>query len=261
MSDVLCAVVRRDLDAFIDGELGGAQRLRVADHLSRCGVCATEARAIRSLGDDLRTGTTIEHPAELSGLAGGVISRIRAEQAQSWRAVMNRALEDWHWVLVGAGSLAAGCLSVMFLSALLWFGAPARDDSLEALLNNLGTPAGTLIMLASPVGKNQGSLVMQYDPTAMGPENGAGISVPTGFSDPTGLELVQALADVMVMRDGRMTDLRAMSQLNRKRAEALLDQIQGLGYVSPTPWSGSQVAVRRIGLVTNTVCTGKALTP
>jgi hypothetical protein len=262
MNDGLCVRVRHDLDAFVDGELGGAHRLLVADHLASCAECAQEEHAIRSLGDRLRSALPAATAPQLAGLAGGVTSRVRAEQAQSWPATLQRGLEDWHWVLVGAGSLASGCLSVAFLSALLWFGgSPPRDDSLEALLNNLVTPAGTLIMLASPVGSNRDSMVMQFDPTAMGPESGGPVVVPNGFSGPSELDLVRALADTMVTHDGRMSDLRAMSQPERKRAEALLDEIQRVRDVAPTPWSGSQVSVRQLGLVTNIVCTGKALAP
>src|SRR5262245_61519638 len=103
MNDVLCASVRRDLDAFVDGELGGAQRLVVADHLAGCADCAGEEHAIRSLGDRLRSALPIATGLPLAGLASGVTSRVRAEQAQSWRAMLQRSLEDWHWVLVGAG--------------------------------------------------------------------------------------------------------------------------------------------------------------
>jgi hypothetical protein len=263
MSDAACARVRRNLGAFIDGELVGAARQFVAHHLSECELCVGEERAIRDLGDRLRRTAPAAGPAlDLSGLAGGVISRVRAEQAQSWRALYSRALDDWHWVLVGAGSLAAGFFSVAFLSALLWFGpSPQREDSLESLLNNLGQPAGTLLIIATPVGRNQDSMLMQFDSAAVGFESGGPVRIPLGFSGPTERDLVEALAQTMVAADGRMSDLRAMSHVKRQRAEALLDEIQRLRYSAPTPWSGGQVAVRRLGLVTNMVCTGKALTP
>jgi len=262
MSEMICERVRRDLGAFIDGELRGADRQVVAHHLNQCDVCTDEERSIREMGERLRAAAPMRPALDLSGLAGGVISRVRAEQAQSWRALFNRSIEDWHWVLVGAGSLAAGCFSVAFLSALLWFGpSPQREDSLESLLNNLGQPAGTLLIIATPVGRNQDPMLMQFDSAAVGFETGGPVRIPSGFSGPTERDLVEALAQTMVAADGRMSDLRAMTLVKRQRAEALLDEIQRLRYSAPTPWSGGQVAVRRLGLVTNMVCTGKALAP
>ena len=262
MTGASCSYVRDALDAFVDGELGGAERQVVARHLADCRCCADDEQAIRGMGDQLRAGAPTGAILDLSGLAGGVISRIRAEQAQSWRALYQRALEDWHWILVGTGSVAAGCFSIAFLSALMWFGpSPQREDSLESLLNNLGTSAGTLLIVATPVGRNQDSMLMQFDSAAVGFETGGPVRVPAGLSGPTERDLVEELAQTMVARDGRMSDLRSMSVVKRQRAEALLDEIQRLRYSAPTPWSGGQVAVRRLGLVTSTVCTGKALTP
>lgn len=262
MRQASCGRVRGYLGAFVDGELAGTERLLVAHHLNECHQCAGEEHAIRELGDQLRTAAPLGPVLDLSGLAGGVISRVRAEQAQSWRALYRRALEDWHWVLVGAGSVTAGCFSVAFLSALLWFGpSPQRADSLESLLNNLGASAGTLLIVATPVGRNQDSMLMQFDSAAVGFESGGPVRVPLGLSGPSERDLVEALAETMVAPDGRMSDLRSMPRVQRQRAETLLDEIQQLRYTAPTPWSGGQVAVRRLGLVTNMVCMGKALAP
>ena len=103
-------------------------------------------------------------PPALDGLAGGVISRVRAESAQSWRAVFDRAFDDWHWTLVGAGSVASTFLTTTFLSMILAFGpAPRSEDSLSALISNLGSPAGMLFVYVAPSGDNGDSVLLQVD--------------------------------------------------------------------------------------------------
>src|SRR5262249_24344144 len=155
----------QNLGAFVDGELSGAERLRVSQHLAECRSCAAEAQALGELGDVLRAGaiTSDPEPGTLDGLAGGVISRVRAERAQSWRAFGERFLDDWHHALVGAGSVAAAFISIAFVSAMLEFGpAPVRDDSLAALIANLNSPAGTLFVEATPIsGRDYNSILMQ----------------------------------------------------------------------------------------------------
>src|ERR1700741_3049790 len=100
--------VHRDLAAFVDGELRGATVLDVLQHLERCDDCAAEVAHLRSIGEKIRATVPAESvPAELEGLASTVISRTRAESAESWPGIFRRAQEDWHWVIVGAGAIAA----------------------------------------------------------------------------------------------------------------------------------------------------------
>ena len=97
----------------------------------------------------------------LDGLADGVISRARAEAAQSWRAIFARAIEDWHWAVVGLGSVAATSTTLLFFSMLLTFGPePPSRESLAALMNNLRRPAGTVILMATPIGHDQEATLM-----------------------------------------------------------------------------------------------------
>ena len=114
---VTCESVRPQLSAFADGELPGGEMLRVAEHLDLCRECASEVADIRGLGDGLRAAASgFSMPPALAGLADGVISRVRAEAAQSWRGVFSRAIEDWHWAVVGLGSLAATTTNLLFVS-------------------------------------------------------------------------------------------------------------------------------------------------
>src|SRR5688572_14098899 len=124
----------RDLAAFVDGELRGASVLEVLHHLNECAACTAEVAYLRSIGDTMRQTIPSESvPLELEGLASTVISRTRAESAESWPGVFRRAQEDWHWVIVGAGAIGATFVSTLVLSAILAFGPkPDRADSISS---------------------------------------------------------------------------------------------------------------------------------
>lgn len=257
-----CGRVRKQLGAFLDGELSGADRLFVSQHLTECRRCAEEHQEIRDLGEMLRA-TAPARPGweNLTGLASGVITRLRAEEAQSWRAMFARAVEDWHWTLVGAGSISASFVSVLFVSAICWFAPTAsRDDSLAAMLNNLGTPSGRLVMMARPIGRDQVPRLMQFDNGDDASGGGGGpMTLPDGFSGPSEGDLVLALSAAVVSADGRMSDLRSMSRPNRQRTELLLDELEGLRSIPQTSWSGGRVSVLKLGFLTNTSVSGKPL--
>lgn len=258
MTPTRCRTVRANLGAFLDGELPGVQRLVVSQHLAVCDECRSQADAVGNLGELLRLGAShVSSLAELGGLAGGVISRVRAEQAQSWTALLEKGVEDWHWVIVGVGSVAATFVSGLLVSFLVLFGsARDRDDSLAALLNNLGTPAGTLFVLAAPTGNDSDTMVMQFDNDGEG-GRAAGV-MPAQFVSPTESDLVQALDSSLVNRDGRVADFRRMSATERLYTDSLVDQISRLR-LSPPRTAAGRLTVQRIGLVAMTSVTAKAL--
>jgi len=129
--------MRDQLEAFVDGELTGADRLEVIQHIHRCAGCAAVVTELSAVGDTLRElASDQELPIrELGGLAAGVISRTKAEAAMSWQAKLRRASEDGHWLVVVIGSVAATLVCFLALSALLAFGPePGRRDSLASSL-------------------------------------------------------------------------------------------------------------------------------
>lgn len=133
-------MVRTHLNAFADGELRGDVLRTVSTHLENCEACADEIVEIGSLGELLRSGVALEtEPPDLAGLADGVVSRVRAEEHESWRGMISRATDDLHWVLVGVGSVAAAFVSALIVSAVVQSGVGQRSDSLAALLNTLAT--------------------------------------------------------------------------------------------------------------------------
>lgn len=136
-----CLGVRPHLESFADGELRGDLLRRVSRHVESCHECATVIDAVQSLGETLRGGATVGADlADLAGLADGVVSRIRAEEHESWRGKLDRATDDLHWVLVGAGSLTAAFLSVLLVSVVMQSSVEQRGDSLAAVLNTTIAP-------------------------------------------------------------------------------------------------------------------------
>jgi hypothetical protein len=149
-------------------------------------------------------------------------------------------------------------VSAMLVSGLISLGPKAeRDDSLAAILNNLANPAGTLFVVATPVGQDRDSMVMQFD-NGRSAGHGDAAPLPDRYGTPTDTELVQAL-DGVVTRQGRLVDARTMSAEDRRTAGLLLDEIsRRLWSLEPARESAGLV-VHRIELVTNTSVTAKAL--
>jgi hypothetical protein len=257
-----CASVRKHLGSYADGELDNVQRHRLSLHLASCRACDDALQDIRIIGDLLRTEA--EAPMdreELAGLAAGVISRVRAEDAQSWRAMFGRATGDWHWALVGGGAVAAAVATILFVAAI-WQFVPAhnREDSLAAMLKNLQRPSGTMVVIATPVGADQVPMLMQVN----GPADAITrrvdpLTLPAGFSGRSEGELAVALADAVVRPDGRVGDLRSMPYRARQHTQAILDEIQRQGAVNVATWSRRPVSIHRVGFMTSTNVTAKSL--
>ena len=213
--------VRALLGAFADGELPGVDRIRVSTHVEQCRECASELDTIASIGTSLRLAAAQAPAPELAGLASGVVARVRAESAQSWRGLFDRAIEDWRWALVGAGSIAATFVSTLLVSAIVWEGPAAqRDDSLAARMRNLSSYSGVMMVVARD---QDGPLqAMLFD-------NGTSrSSLPPDFR--AGAEAFLArLADVAT-RIGSTTNLAAsaLGEADRRYAEALMDEMSRL---------------------------------
>lgn len=214
--------VRALLGAFVDGELPGVERLRVSTHLDTCEDCTRELDEITSVGGALRHAAAHRQAPELSGLAAGVVARVRAESAQSWRGLLDRAVQDWRWALVGAGSVAATFVSTLLVWAMVWEGpARQRDDSLAARMRYLSTYPGVMMVVARD---QDGPLqAMLFD-------NGTDRSAD-GFPFRTATDaFIAKLADVFT-RIGAPTNMAAaaLGEADRREAEALMDEMSRIG--------------------------------
>ena len=231
MTSAGCDTFGRELGPFLDGELDGTRMLRVSRHLDECDDCASALEDMQVVGASLRTAAPFETPvATFDGLASTVVSRARAETAVSWRATLARGFDDWHWAIVGGGTIAATFVSTSLLSVLLAFGpAPHRDDSLSAMVTNMAEAPGYFFVYASPTdASDQDVQMLQVDngrPVA--PRLVSELVVSREHQPVTEAELV-ALFQRLVMRDGRLVSLDHLWPEQRRAAEALLDELSRL---------------------------------
>lgn len=250
-----CSTHRDALGAFVDGELPGAEMQLVSGHLDGCASCAGEVERLRGIGSLLRGAARMaEAPPPMLGLAGGVVARIGAEAAQSWRAVFDRAVEDWHWIIVGGGSVAATFVSMLLVTTLLLFGpAPVQQNSLAGLMSSLETHPGTLFV---EVGDSRDARLMQVDTGA------ANVRVmPAMLGRISEQDLVSAFTNAVVSKRGGLIDFASMSANDRRTLEAALTQISLFRDAPSAVSTAGQLNVLRIRLVATTSVVAPPLEP
>ncbi|MGH9329427.1 MAG: anti-sigma factor family protein, partial [Vicinamibacterales bacterium] len=142
MKLLTCAAVRRRLTAFHDGELAVRDRLAVETHLDGCPRCASEAAALDRLGEVLR-GVARDQADDLRGLRADILSRVKAEHDGTLNARMGRLFEDLHLVWIGLAATAATLICSVIVFGALAFASPGRNDSLAAVMNQLGATPGS----------------------------------------------------------------------------------------------------------------------
>jgi anti-sigma factor RsiW len=254
-----CFEVLADLEGFIDGELPGQSRMRVAEHLEACVSCAAEFQTLSNVGNAVRAAALpeAEIDARLLGLGSRVVGRVRAEERLSWRQMLAQACDGWHWTIVGAGSVAGTFLTTSVLSLILAFGpTPAREDSLSALLGNLASPPGYLFIEVAPVESGQVTEMLQV---ANGQPAASKIVVALAGSSAlrTEAEVVDELA-ATVTRDGRVLSLAAMDPQTRERAEALFTELTQIALRRRAATSDRTLSVKGLRLVTSITATAKS---
>jgi anti-sigma factor RsiW len=225
MTPISCSAARPTLGALVDGELSGAEMLRVTGHLEHCDACSDAVEDIRSVGEVLRVNARDIPMPDMDGLADGVFTRVRAEREQSWRGTFTRAVDDWHWAIVGLGSLSATAAVALFVSAVLWFGpAPERPDSLAAVFNE--TAARPVFVVSTGNGNWDNVLDRAASGRGLSHQSNGQVAL-AAFVGPTEQELVGSLSDA-VTRHGRYISLDSMPEWESVYVNALLDRISTL---------------------------------
>ena len=219
-----CRTVRRQLSAFHDGELPVGEQIAVQAHLRECPVCADEVREMDDLGSLLRAGAlSAQVDSEVwGGLPSIVVSRMKAEDAESISGWTGRLFEDLHlvWAAVGATGATVACAALIFI---IFFYA-----------------------ITNPAGSNRNPMAVD-----------AKMSLPSASSDDVfpaaGTEeegLVLAL-NTVVSREGRITTIevikpqggqKAVSSAERQEVLNLLDAISKARF-EPARCAGSPVPV------------------
>jgi hypothetical protein len=214
----------------------------VASHIDRCRSCTDTLEALEGVGDSLRSAAAAGPVPSLAGLAPGVLARLRAESAHSWRSVFQRAVEDARWALVGGGSFLGTCASIL----LVWLAiAPGTlhetNDSMAARLRSMSSHSGVLMLLATPEhAPVQRPRVMMFD-------TGKRVaSVPAFPWVPEDTAAVSRLMQIMTQK--------TMTPSEREEAEALVSEIRD---AAPTPQHGypptGSLLVHQVHLVADVV--------
>jgi hypothetical protein len=236
-----CWQLRRQLSAFHDGELPVGDQIAVQAHLRECPACAAEAREVDALGSCLRTGALSVgvEPGVWEGLPSIVVSRMKAEDAESISGRTGRVFEDLHFVWAALGATGATVACLVLISAIFYFG------------------------ISSPAGSNRNpSLAWQ------------GMSLPSASSN----EAVNAAAmldeedfvvllDAVVTREGRVTKVKVIegkgaslqepTQEERRAVIALLDAMSKARF-NPARFSGRvPAAVNMVWLYASLTVKGK----
>lgn len=247
-----CLGIRRALDAYVDDELSGAERLTVSDHLEACDDCATEVESLRGIGEALRSGSayTSASDSALAGLASGVTSRIRAEQSQSWGATWNRIFDDWHWVGVGLGSVAGALVSLVAASTMM--------VSATLQLEQMNARAGTLYLIALPQGGRGQAIMLEFEDGLGSAKSDNRMAMPASLGWQSERALVAALGEKLAT-SGRSVSLQGMSKADREEVLALLSEIADLRYQKPAQRPGGLTNVSGMHLRVDTSVTASGL--
>ncbi|MEX1255187.1 MAG: zf-HC2 domain-containing protein [Dehalococcoidia bacterium] len=105
------------LNAFVDGELGEAERVRVDAHIETCAACAATVDELRSLGATLSELPRARAPRSFALREGDV----RQQPAPRWEVVWRR----WQPALSGVAVTAFAAF--FLLVGVDVFGAPSRS--------------------------------------------------------------------------------------------------------------------------------------
>jgi Putative zinc-finger len=241
MKLLTCAAVRRRLTAFHDRELDPRDLLAVETHLEGCPRCTSESAALDRIGEALRSRGRGES-GDLRGLRTDILSRVRSEHDGTLNARMGRLFEDLHLVWIGLAATTATLICSVIVFGALAFASPGRNDSLAAVMNQLGaTPGSNLNPFRLDSGVRFPSVNKDdYMPTVALTEQ----------------EAVLALSAV-VTKEGRVGGFEVLSnEGDRREVVALLDAIARARF-APAEFGGAPVAVNMIWLVSHTTVRGK----
>ena len=246
MTLLTCAAVRRRLSAFYDRELAIAEQIAIETHLHDCPPCARDLRELQDVGLALRQAAAPAPSDDWTGVRSSVISRMRAEEHESWTAKARRAFDDLHLVWIALGSTAATCLCAGTVLSMMHFASPERQDSLAAVIAVMAAPSGSDLNPARLDGRIQAPSV---------PENGL-VYATLERSMMEG-DLVVPLSAI-VTREGRVSGLERLNKWQDGREVTTIVEALSRGRLEPAQFGGSPVAVNLVWLVAHTTVKGKS---
>jgi hypothetical protein len=245
MTLLTCAAVRRRLAGFHDRELPIGDLIAIESHINGCPPCARELRQLQGIGNALRLAAAPGPADDWTGLASGVVSRMRAENEESWRVRAGRMMEDLHFVWIGLASTAASLLCAAIALGTVASASNERHDSL----------AGVIAVMAAPSGSdlNPARLDWRYRVPSV-PRNGVvQRTLESSVLAETVADLDTMLAiRAVVNRDGSVANVSVLkNDRDRQHVTSILDAISQ-ARLQPAELAGSPIAVNLVWLVAQT---------
>ncbi len=215
MTKSRCRSVQSLLGPYVDGELTGADRLRVSRHLETCRDCAGEVDALGNVGDLLRRSAADDAASSgMDGFASNIVTRVRAESAVSWAARFERAVGDSRLLWVGTGSVLGAMATMFVIAAALFLG------QVRVVAGDLDGPeqAAMLLAIGQADDRPNGDFLVDYSA-----RQGSRVITEPMLTGPTEVQLVITLAD-LITRQGGLVALDDMSPNDREQVTALFDE-------------------------------------
>lgn len=247
MTPMSCSAVRRRLQAFYDRELPTREQIAVEAHISGCPRCGLELRDLAIVGDALRLGAAPGPADDWTGVAPGVISRMRAEQNESWTARAGRLFDDLHLVWIGMASTTATFVCATTVLSMLAF-APLerRDDSLAAVI----------AVMAAPMGSDVNPF--RFDRRVQMPSVPDSGAVYEALENQTSSDAdCEVTFAAVVNREGRVAGLTVLGGgADTRETQGLMEGLTD-AHLEPAQYYGSPVAANIVWHVTHTTVKGK----
>ncbi len=244
MTVLTCEAVRRRLAAYHDDELPIPERIAVQSHVNDCDGCAGELAELEELSGAIHAAAAPGPADDWTGLQPGVISRMRAEQYESFPATVSRMFDDMHLVWVGLAATAGTLICAAIVLGMMRFASPERDDSLAAMIAVVSAPSGSDLNPASLDGFIQAPSV---------PDDGI-VSAMLEQSAGADGEMAVALSAV-ITREGKISGLEVLDRGGMQARASQLVSGFSQGRLEPAmrrlpPYYGTDpVAVNLVWLV------------
>jgi len=238
MTGLTCRAVRQRLAAFHDDELGVQDRIAVQAHVNACDDCQGELAGYRGVSSALRLAAAPGPADDWTGLAPGVIGRMRAEANEAWLARIGRMFDDMHLVWIGLASTAATLLVGAIVLSMLRFASPERADSLRAIVAVVSAVPGSGLYHAGIDG-----LAVQAPSV---PEDG----IISASLERSGQGAEQMLAfSAIITRDGNIAAMQALGEGRGSRHVAWLIHQISQGRLEPARYGADPLAVSMVWVV------------
>jgi len=140
-----CEAAGALLEPFVDGELPMAEQVAVESHLRWCSVCEARVADMQLIGGSMRrvahAPSAVATERELASMQSAVLTRMRAEQDQSFATQFRSLFVDMRllWPALGATAAVVTCI---FAATGVFAAATAEDspDSMASMISMLANP-------------------------------------------------------------------------------------------------------------------------